>query len=213
MASLQASFLAASGESQGKLELPEIIFGGAGSRRVLHEVVVALQANRRRGTSSTLTRGNVRGGGHKPWKQKGTGNARQGSIRSPLWRKGGIIFGPHPRSYRVEVDAAKKLLALQTALVGKAKAERLHVIGDIQLKDGKTRGAAELIKKTALSGRLMVVLDKKTPAVEQAMRNIPDLRLVAAAELNALDLMSAGQVLLTQSALEALTSRFPKGGS
>src|SRR5436853_5148526 len=98
------------------MDLPDSFSSFAGSRRVLHEAIIALQGNQRRGTSDTKSRGEVTGGGHKPWKQKGTGNARAGSIRSPLWRKGGIIFGPHPRSYRVDLPASKKLMALQTAL-------------------------------------------------------------------------------------------------
>src|SRR5262245_39632252 len=122
MASVQAPLYSAAGESKGQFDLPEGIFSETGSLRVLQEVIVGLQANQRRGTSMTKTRGLVSGGGHKPWKQKGTGNARSGSIRSPLWRKGGIIFGPSPRSYRVDLDQAKRLSALQTAFAAKAKA-------------------------------------------------------------------------------------------
>jgi len=128
MSALEAALFLASGEPQGKVELPETLFSDPGSRRTLQETIIALQRNQRRGTSETKTRGNVTGGGHKPWKQKGTGNARAGTIRSPLWRKGGIIFGPHPRSYRVELNQAKKTLALRTALVEKAKAQQIGVI-------------------------------------------------------------------------------------
>src|SRR5207237_3886134 len=135
---IEASFFAATGEPKGKIELPELLFGTEGSRRVLFEAVKALQGNQRRGTSATKTRGMVRGGGRKPWKQKGTGNARSGSIRSPLWRKGGIIFGPHPRSYRIDVPEAKKWIALRTALMEKAKASQVSVIDALESTNGKT---------------------------------------------------------------------------
>src|SRR5450432_176898 len=115
MAAIQAPLYSSLGEAKGQFDLPETIFGGTGSLRVLQEVIVGLQSNQRSGTSMTKTRGLVRGGGRKPWKQKGTGNARSGSIRSPLWRKGGTIFGPVPRSYRKGLDQSKRLLALQTA--------------------------------------------------------------------------------------------------
>src|SRR5258708_37306361 len=110
------------------------LFAGPDSRYVLQEDIIPLKANQRRGTSQTKTRGLVSGGGRKPWKQKGTGNARSGSNRSPLWRKGGIIFGPHPRSYRIELNGAKKLMALQTALIEKAKASELSVIDSFNVE-------------------------------------------------------------------------------
>src|SRR5690242_12244207 len=119
---IQAPLFTAAGEAKGQFDLPETLFGSAGSRYVLHEVIVALQRNQRRGTSSTKTRGLVSGGGRKPWKQKGTGNARAGSIRSPLWRKGGIIFGPLPRSYSVHIDETKRHIALMTAMYEQQKA-------------------------------------------------------------------------------------------
>src|SRR5262249_16804583 len=138
---LQAPLFSAAGEAKGQFDLPEAIFGGTGSRRVLQNVIVALQANQRRGTSETKTRGNVSGGGHKPWKQKGTGNARAGTIRSPLWRKGGIIFGPHPRSYRIDVDQSRRLLALQTALAEKVKANEVAVLEALSFSEAKTKAA------------------------------------------------------------------------
>src|SRR5258706_5208435 len=122
MATMQAPLYSVTGEAKGKMDLTEAIFGVAGSLRSLQQVIVGLQANQRQGTSSTKTRGLVRGGGRKPWKQKGTGNARSGSIRSPLWRKGGIIFGPLPRSYRQELTQSARLLALQNACFDKGQA-------------------------------------------------------------------------------------------
>src|SRR6185369_6999497 len=131
------------GESKGQFDLSEAIFSPVGSRRVLQEVIIGLQANQRRGTSSTKTRGLVSGGGRKPWKQKGTGNARSGSIRSPLWRGGGIIFGPQPRSYRTDLDQSRRLLALQTALAQKAKASEIGVFESIAFSEPKTKEAQQ----------------------------------------------------------------------
>lgn len=193
------------------MDLPEIIFGGEGSRRVLQEVIIILQGNQRRGTSSTLTRGLVSGGGRKPWKQKGTGNARSGSNRSPLWRKGGIIFGPLPRSYRIDVPASKKLLALQTALVEKAKAAEIAVIDSVEFKEGKTKQVAEWVRKTGTRHGLMLVVDKKHPGLLRAARNVAGLCIADSGEVNAWTLLTARKVFFTKSALDALTARFPKG--
>src|SRR5579872_6740715 len=170
MASLETSLFSNSGEDKGKITLSEDLFGFEGSRRTLHQVLVAYANNLRQGTSSTKTRGLVSGGGRKPWKQKGTGNARSGSNRSPLWRKGGIIFGPLPRSYRIDVPASKKLLALQTALAEKAKASEIAVIESIEFKEGKSKQASDLLQKAGVGRRLMLVVDKKDPMLKRAAR-------------------------------------------
>lgn len=211
MATIEAPYYTKSGEAKGKMELPEAIFGQAGSKRILHEAIVAIQANQRRGTSMTKTRGLVSGGGRKPWKQKGTGNARSGSIRSPLWRGGGIIFGPQPRSYRVDLPAGKRLIALQTALSAKLQSQGIGVIDSLSFKEGKTKEAYGVLKSTKLSGRMLLVVDEKAPAVVRALRNVGNVTLISAAELNALSLLSAHQVLFTKAGLEQLKKRFPEG--
>ncbi len=211
MSSLQVPFYSAAGETKGQFDLPEAIFSPKGSRRVLQEVIIGLQANQRRGTSSTKTRGVVSGGGRKPWKQKGTGNARSGSIRSPLWRKGGIIFGPLPRSYRTELDQAKRLIALQTALSEKAKASELGVFEAITFEEPKTREAQKLLAKAGISGKALVVVDKKDEKLCRAFGNIKRIQILDAAEVNAWQLMAAPRVLFTQAALAALEKRWPKG--
>jgi len=214
MASVQAPLYSAAGEAKGQFDLPEAIFSVAGSRRVLQEVIVGLQANQRQGTSSTKTRGLVSGGGRKPWKQKGTGNARSGSIRSPLWRKGGIIFGPLPRSYRTELDQAKRLVALQTALVEKAKAAELGIFEVIEIAQPKTRDAQALLEKAGVSGRTLLVLDRKDEKLGRAFGNLKDVQIVDVAEVNAWQLMASQKVLLTKAAVEALEKRWPpsRGG-
>jgi len=211
MSAPQAPLFSAAGEAKGQFDLPEAIFTPVGSRRVLQQVIVGLQANQRRGTSSTKTRGFVSGGGRKPWKQKGTGNARSGSIRSPLWRGGGIIFGPLPRSYRVGLDQSKRLIALQTALSEKAKASELSVFEAIQFAEPKTREAQKLLKSAGVSGRALVVVDQRDENLTRAFGNMKGITVVDVAEVNAWQLMAAPKVLFTKAAIEALQKRWPKG--
>jgi len=211
MSQIQAPLFSATGESMGQFDLPDAIFSGVGSKRVLQEVIVGLQANQRRGTSMTKTRGLVSGGGRKPWKQKGTGNARSGSIRSPLWRKGGIIFGPQPRSYRTDLDQSRRFLALQTALFEKAKASELGIFEAIQCGQGKTQEARKLLDKAGMSGKILLVTDRKEVNVSRAFGNIKNVCLVDASQLNAWQLMASKKVLFTKAALDELAKRWPKG--
>jgi large subunit ribosomal protein L4 len=211
MSHLQVPFFSATGEPKGQFDLPEAIFSPAGSLRVLQEVIVALQANQRRGTSMTKTRGLVSGGGRKPWKQKGTGNARSGSIRSPLWRKGGIIFGPQPRSYRTDLDQSRRQLALQTALTEKAKALDVGVFEAISFEQSKTKEAQQILSKAGISGRVLLVVDRKDEKVTRAFGNIKDVKLVDAAQVNAWQLMASRKVFFTKAALDEISKRWPKG--
>jgi large subunit ribosomal protein L4 len=208
---MEATFITASGETKGKTDLPASVFGQEGSRRVLQEVIIALQANLRSGTSDTKTRAEVSGGGRKPWKQKGTGNARSGSNRSPLWRKGGIIFGPHPRSYRIEISEVKRRLALATALLEKANNQEVAVIEALPTTEGKTSAAEKFFNKAMPAGRLLLVVDKRDDTLARSVRNISRLTMVDVRELNPLALMRAQQILITKPALQALESRFPQG--
>jgi large subunit ribosomal protein L4 len=208
---LQAPLFDATGKSQGNVDLSTNIFEAGGSRYVLHEVIVALQRNQRRGTSMTKTRGLVSGGGRKPWKQKGTGNARAGSIRSPLWRKGGIIFGPLPRSHRINIDGVKKESAMLTALSEKAKANEIVVLESLKAEEGKTSSAVQIVYGAGHSPRTLLVVAERQPDVLSATRNINWLETATARELNAWMLMRARKVIFLRTALEALEKRFPKG--
>jgi large subunit ribosomal protein L4 len=211
MAAIQAPLYSGTGEAKGQVDLPAAIFNGTGSRRVLQEVIIGLQANQRQGTSSTKTRGLVSGGGHKPWKQKGTGNARSGSNRSPLWRKGGIIFGPLPRSYRTALDQSKRLLALQTAFLEKAKASELGIFEALKVEQPKTREVKSIFQKAGMSPRTLIVVDVRDEKITRAFANLKDVCIVEAGEINAWLLMRSRKVFLTQAALEALEKRWPKG--
>ena len=211
MSALQAPLFSAKGESKGQFDLPEAIFSPVGSRRVLQEVIVGLQANQRSGTSMTKTRGLVSGGGRKPWKQKGTGNARSGSIRSPLWRKGGIIFGPQPRSYRTEMDQSRRLLALQTALAEKAKSSEIGIFEAIAFDQPKTKEAQQFLAKAGISGKALLVVDKKDAKVSRVFANIGGVQLVDADQVNAWQIMASPKVYFTMVALDTLAKRWPKG--
>jgi len=208
---LQAPLFDAAGKSNGSVDLPETLFAVEGSRYTLHEVIIALRRNQRKGTSMTKTRGLVSGGGRKPWKQKGTGNARAGSIRSPLWRKGGIVFGPVPRSHYVRLDAAKKNLAILTALSEKAKAGQISVLDSVNADLTKTSQAAGFIKDAALSQRTLLIVDKAQPSFLRAIGNIPWLEVIEAAQVNAWAVMRARKIVLLRAALDTLQNRFPKG--
>jgi len=210
MDALQTPFYTAVGEAKGTFDWPKAVLAPSPSLRVLHEAIVAYQANRRQGTSATKTRGMVRGGGRKPWKQKGTGNARSGSIRSPLWRKGGIIFGPMPRSYRQGFSSEKKLIALQTALFEKAQESGLVVIENFA-GQAKTRDAQKVFAKTAFKGRLLLVLEKPNDPAVRAIRNITQVTCVSAQDVNALQIATSTRTMFTKPAVEALARRFPKG--
>jgi len=208
---LKSPLFSATGESKGTYEWPKEILSESPSRRVLHEVVVAYQANRRSGTSATKTRGLVSGGGRKPWKQKGTGNARSGSIRSPLWRKGGIIFGPQPRSYAQAIGPVKKLIALQTAMLEKAQSSGLSVIESLKAAKSKTREVSGVLEKASGDVRTLVVIERKDLALQRALRNLNGFTVMSVEDLNALHLLSSPKVLFTRSAADAIASRFPKG--
>lgn len=211
MDALKATLFSGVGDEKGTIDLPSSVFVSDGSLRVLHEVIVALQANQRRGTSETKTRGNVRGGGRKPWKQKHTGNARSGSIRSPLWRKGGIIFGPHPRSYRIDIDQTKRWSALQTALTEKAKVSALAVMESLKFEKPKSREAKQILTKAGAAKRVLLVVDQRDTVLQRAVGNLCDLHVVIASELNALQVMTSRRIIFTKAGLEALEKRCPKG--
>ena len=210
MSAIEAPFITAAGETKGTVELPASLFSGQESRHVLYDVLVALRANQRRGTSDTKTRAEVSGGGRKPWKQKHTGNARSGSNRSPLWRKGGIIFGPHPRSYRIDIPAEKRKAALLTGLAEKGRSASVRVLETIPDTGGKTGPAVKFLAKAAPEGSILLIVDKMSEPLSRAVRNIARLEVSGAQEVNAWTVLSANNVLFTQAGLRAMSERFEK---
>ena len=204
---MDITLFSSTGDRKGQVNLKEYFGEEDIQSRTLHESVLVYQGNVRRGTSMTKTRGLVRGGGRKPWKQKGTGNARSGSIRSPLWRKGGIIFGPVPRSFRINLPEEKRRAALRSAVWLKAKAGTLVVMEQLGSVITKTKQAQQLVKKLSESGRALILADKLSAEQQRVFSNISSVCLANVASLNALDVMRAKVVVLTLPALKLLAQR------
>jgi large subunit ribosomal protein L4 len=190
------------GTRTGELELPDSIFGGPINTVVMHQALIRQLANARQGTHDTKNRTEVRGGGKKPWRQKGTGRARQGSIRSPQWAGGGIVFGPTPRSYRQEMPRKQRRLALRSALAAKAQDGQISVLDGFEVELPSTRAVVELLRAIEAGARVLVVLGSHNELLERSARNLPEVRVVLAANLSVRDLLSADTVLMTRDALD-----------
>lgn len=193
------------GNPAGELELAPDVFDVPYHESVLHQVLVACQASRRRGTHSTRTRGEVRGGGRKPWRQKGTGLARHGSRRSPLWTGGGIVFGPRPRSYRQKVPRKVRRLAMRSALSQRLREDRLTVLSELTFEEFKTRRFVALLSALRIGEpRVLVVLHRRDQKVEKSAANIPGVTVVSADRLNVADVVSHERLLATREALQQI---------
>lgn len=189
------------GEQVGEIELSEAVFGQPVNDAVLHEVVVMQLANRRQGTHDTKTRSEVRGGGRKPWRQKGTGRARHGTIRSPIWRGGGIVFGPHPRDYSYRVPKKVKRLALKSALATKVGAGRILVLDALELPGPKTREMARILGNLKAAEGALLVTAGRNVNVEKSARNIPGVKSLEARQLNVYDLLHHPHLIMTRDAV------------
>jgi large subunit ribosomal protein L4 len=189
------------GKSVGSVELADALFAAPVHVAVLHQVVTAQLAGRRTGTHDTKTRGEVRGGGRKPYRQKGTGRARQGSRTAPHYRGGGAVFGPHPRSYEQRLPRKMKRLALRGALTAKLGDEAIKVIDAFGLEAIKTRDLAGVLVALAAHGRVLVVAPGRDEKLELSARNLPTVEVILADSLNVVDLLKADVVLIEQPAL------------
>ena len=196
------------GVETGSVELPEAIFGIEPNEPVMHQALIRQLANGRQGTSSTKTRSDVRGGGRKPWRQKGTGRARQGSTRAPHWEGGGVVFGPHPRSYRIEMPRKQRRLALRSALSAKAQDGGLRVLEGFELEAPRTKAVADLIRSVDSPRRVLVVLGSHNEMFEKSARNIPEVRLTLAGNLSVRDIIGADTVIVTRDAIEHIEEAF-----
>jgi len=186
-------------------------FEGDKGLQAVKEVIVAINANNRQGTHSTKTRGEVRGGGKKPWRQKGTGRARAGSIRSPLWVGGGVVFGPKPRDYSKKVNGKVRQLAFSRALFDRASAGELAVIEAFDGKISKTKAMNEIVARIAPAGRVLLVDATFADSTSRASRNIDRVSLQEASKLNTLDLAQYTKIIVSSKALEAILSRVNGG--
>lgn len=189
------------GDHVGELELSDGVFGQAVNQAVLHEVVVMQLANRRKGTHDTKTRGQVRGGGRKPWRQKGTGRARHGTIRSPIWRGGGIVFGPHPRDYGYSVPKKVRRLALKSALSSKVEEGRVLVLDELNIDAPKTREMVRILNNLKAGDGALVVTADRDFGVEKSSRNIPGVKSLEATNLNVLDVLDHANLVITKDAV------------
>jgi len=200
------SILDTTGKKTAEVELPGAVFAYPAKGPLVHEAVVSYRANQRQGTAAAKTRGAVSGGGRKPWRQKGTGRARAGSTRSPLWRKGGTVFGPQPRDYRQELPKQARRNALRSALAEKHAAERLVVFDALELKEPKTKVAAELLRTLKLDSALLVD-DRRNRNLFLATRNLPKVKAVDAALLNVFDVLNHNWLVFTRRAFTAVMER------
>ncbi len=191
-------------EPKGTMGLSDAIFGVPVSLPVVHEVLQMQQASMRQGTAETKTKGFVRGGGRKPWRQKGTGRARTGSRRSPLWRGGGTIFGPQMRRYAYSVPKKKARLALLMALSSKVQEGKLVVLEEMALGEVKTRSMVYLLKKLQLEGNTLILVAQKTEELDRVSRNLPRVHLLEVRRINLYDLLCADTLLTTRRDLERL---------
>ncbi len=189
------------GAETGTVELDATTFGIEPNVPVLHQVVTAQLAAARAGTQSTKTRAEVRGGGAKPWRQKGTGRARQGSIRSPQWRGGGVALGPKPRSYRQRTPKKMVKLALRSALSDRAAEDKVVVVSRWDFAGPKTREARLALAALGLEGRVLVVLGPEEEVAAKSFRNLPEVHVLSVGELNAYDVVCSDWVVFTEATL------------
>jgi len=203
---METKVLNTQGKEVKTLKLSEAVFGVKPKITFLHEVVIATLANRRSGTAETLRRGEVSGGGRKPWKQKGTGRARAGSNRSGLWRKGGIIFGPHARSYRQYLGKVKRHAALVQALSARHAEGALQVIDSLSIEKPKTAALAAILNALKVPfKKSLIVVEAQNAALTKACRNLEGVILVVPGDLNAYDVLKANRLVMTEAALNVLT--------
>jgi len=196
------------GSQVGELELAEGIFGIEPNTHVLHSAVVLQQASLRQGTHKTKGRSEVRGGGRKPWKQKGTGRARQGSIRSPQWKGGGIVFGPTPRSYGFKLPRKVRRLAIKSALSSKVVGGGIIVLDQLSLNQPKTKDFAKILGNLKVARKALVVTKEFDNNVALSARNIPGIKIVAADGINVLDVMVHDQLIITKDAVAKVEEVF-----
>ena len=189
------------GKDVGSVELSDVLFAAPVNTAVLHQVVTAQLAGRRTGTADTKTRGEIRGGGRKPYRQKGTGRARQGTVSAPHYRGGGVVFGPHPRSYEQRLPRKMKRLALRGALTAKFGDEAIKVIDTFGLDAIRTKELAGVLSALHATGRVLVVSPGRDQTLELSARNLPKVEIILADSLNVVDLLKADLVLIEQPAL------------
>ena len=193
--------LTANGKEAGQVDLAESLFGAPVNRTLIHQAVVRQLAGRRIGAADTLTRAQVTGGGRKPWRQKGTGRARQGSRSAPQWKGGGVVFGPHPRAYEQKLNAKMRRAALQGVLSSKAAEGALRLVEGFGMDEIGTRAFAERLAAWKAEGKVLLVLAARDHVVERSCRGLREVRVILADSLNVVDLLEADTIVFTRDAL------------
>jgi large subunit ribosomal protein L4 len=190
-----------SGSTVGEIELADGIFGIEPNKHVLHDAVVMQQASQRQGTHDVKNRSEVRGGGRKPWKQKGTGRARQGSIRSPQWVGGGVVFGPTPRSYSFKLPKKVRRLAIKSALSSKVQNDEIRVLEGLELSAPKTKDFTSILSNLKVERKALIVTGSYDDNIALSSRNIPGIKFVAAEGINVLDVLNYDLLIITKEAV------------
>ena len=192
------------GEDLKSMEKNEAVFGIEPNEAVVHSVLTNYLANQRQGTQSTKTRAEVRGGGRKPWRQKGTGRARQGSIRAPQWIKGGIALGPKPRSYKYRVNRKEKQLAIRSLLSSKVLDNTLVVVDKFDFTEIKTKQVATAMKNLKVEGQTLIMIPEKNEVIQKSARNLEDVRTISVATINVFDLLKYKNLVVTVDTVKKL---------
>jgi large subunit ribosomal protein L4 len=198
----QTTVLTADGKEGGTVDLADALFAAPINESVIHQAVVRQLAGRRIGTADTQTRGEVTGGGKKPWRQKGTGRARQGTKSAPHWTGGGVVFGPHPRSFEQRMPSKMRRSALRGVLSAKQADGAVRVVEGFDLAEAKTKAMLARLTGWKAEGKVLVVLPARDETVERSSRNLREVRVILADSLNVVDLMAADTVVFTRAALE-----------
>ena len=192
------------GKEVGTMELSENVFGIEPNVPVMHAAVVNYLANQRQGTQSTLTRAEVSGGGRKPWKQKGTGHARQGSIRAPQWKHGGVALGPKPRDYRYTLNKKVKQLALRSALSSKVADQEIIIVDDIQIPEIKTKTVVGMLKALKAEKKTLIMTDGVNKNLVISANNVPNVKTAPTNNINVYDVLNCEKLILTKSAVQKI---------
>ena len=192
------------GKKVGSIELDDAVFGVEINEHLVHMAVVQQQANNRQGTQKAKTRSEVSGGGRKPWRQKGTGHARQGSIRAPQWTGGGVVFAPVPRDYSFKMNKKEKRAALKSALSDKVASEKLIVLDKFELDEFKTKKVAEVLANLKVEGKTLIVLPDTDEKITKSAGNIPAVQTSQVGTLNVYDVVNNGTLVVTKDAVEKI---------
>jgi large subunit ribosomal protein L4 len=201
---IEINVMNTAGEVIGQRELDDSVWGIEPNIAVMHQALLRQQANARLGTHETKTRANVRGGGRKPWRQKGTGRARQGSIRSPQWVGGGVVFGPHPRKYTQAMPKQMRRLAIRSVLSAKLRDERVTVIEGLMGIEPKTKTMKSLIEKLPESRSVLIVVSEKNDTIDRATGNLPNVHSIVADVVNVRDVLKYERLVVTPEAIEKI---------